>query len=144
MSAIEPLCRLIGVVPGQLTLEQSFLLEADLFTRICEELKEIFRKRHRDYFRLMKFTNEMGNMMLETKFVRLIIQDILATGEYNLGGIAHYTDTHEEVIEEVMIGRNVSPSAIFLRKLIDLHRSVRREVYEEIVKKVTENYLAVA
>jgi hypothetical protein len=42
------------------------------------------------------------------------------------------------------MGRNVRPSAIFLRKLIDLHRSVRRELYQKIIKKVTENYLAVA
>lgn len=144
MSAMEPLYRLVGVIPSRLTEEQSLLLEAEIFARICEELREIFRKQHREYFRLMKFTTEMENMMLESKFVRLIIQDTLATGEYSLGGIAHYTDTHEEVIEEMMIGRNASPSAAFLRKLIDLHRSVRPELYKEIVKKVTENYLTAA
>lgn len=144
MSVMEPLYRLVGVTPSRLTEEQSLLLEAEIFARICEELREIFRKQHREYFRLMKFTTEMENMMLESKFVRLIIQDTLATGEYNLEGIAHYTDTHEEVIEEMMIGRNASPSATFLRKLIDLHRSVRPELYKEIVKKVTENYLTAA
>ncbi len=144
MSVMEPLYRLVGVIPSRLTEEQSLLLEAEIFARICEELREIFRKQHWEYFYLMKFTIEMENIMLESKFVRLIIQDILATGEYNLEGIAHYTDTHEEVIEEMMTGRNASPSAAFLRKLIDLHRSVRPELYKEIVKKVTENYLTAA
>ncbi len=144
MSIMEPLYRLAGLTPSRLTEEQSLILEADIFARISEELKEIFRKTHREYFCLMKFTKEMENMMLESNFVRLIIQDTLETGEYNLEGIAHYTDTHEEVIEEMMIGRNVSPSAAFLRKLIDLHRSVRPELYKEIIKKVTENYLTAA
>lgn len=141
---MEPLYRLVGVIPSRLTEEQSLLLEAEIFARICEELREIFREQHREYFRLMKFTIEMENMMLESKFVCLIIQDTLATGEYNLEGIAHYTGTHEEVIEEMMMGRNASPSAAFIRKLIDLHRSVRPELYKEIVKKVTENYLTAA
>jgi len=144
MSAIEPLYRLVGVIPSRLTEEQRFLLEADIFTRIYEELREIFRKQHKDYFFLMKFTTEMENIMLESKFVRLIVQDILATGEYSLEGIAHYTDTHEEIIEEMMIGRNSSPSAAFFRKLINLHRSVSPELYEEIIKKVTENCLTAA
>ncbi len=141
---MEPLYRFAGITLSGLTEEQSLLLEAEIFIRVWEELREIFRKQYREYFRLMKFTIEMENKMLESKFVRLIIQDILATGEYSLEGIAHYTDSHEEVIEEVMIGRNASPSAALLRKLIDLHRSVRHELYKEITKKITENYLAVA
>ncbi|HSW71581.1 MAG TPA: hypothetical protein VLH77_06335 [Gammaproteobacteria bacterium] len=144
MSAMEPLYRLVGITPSGLTEEQSLLLEAEIFARICEELKDSFRKQYREYFLLMKLTTEMENKMLESKFARLIIQDILATGEYNLEGIAHYADSHEEVIEEVLIGRIASPSAVLLRKLIDLHHSVRQELYEEITRKVNANYLTAA
>jgi hypothetical protein len=144
MSAMEPMYCTLGINSSQLTEEQSLLLEAEIFTQVCEELMEIFKKQHREYFRLMKFTIEMEKTMLESKFVRLIIQDILTTDEYNLDGIANYTNTHEEVIEELMIGRNPSPSAVFLRKLIDLHRSVRRELYEEIKRKVATNYFAIS
>ncbi len=144
MSATEPFYRLIGITSSQLTKEERLLLEAEIFIRICGELKEIFRKHYRDYFCLMKFTIEMENNMLESQFARLIIQDILATGEYNLAGVAQYTNSYEEVVEEIMTGLNLTPSAIFMQKLIELHRSVRRELYTSIIKKVAENYLAVA
>lgn len=144
MSATEPLYHLIGITSLQLTKEERLLLEAEIFAHTCGELKEIFRKQYKDYFRLMKFTIEMENAMLESQFARLIIQDILATGEYNLTGIAQYTNSYEEVIEEIMTGLNLTPSAIFMQKLIELHRSVRRELYASIIRKVAENYLAVA
>ena len=82
--------------------------------------------------------------MLEANFVRLIIKDILATEEYNLKGIAYYTDTHEDVVQEVIDGRNTNPSATLLRRSIDLHRLVRRDLYHSIVKKIATEYLAVA
>ena len=39
-------------------------------------------------------------------------------------------------------GLNTSPSAIFLRKIIELHRSIRPELYREIMRKITTEYLA--
>lgn len=144
MSAIEPLCRLMGINPSTLTKEENILLEIELFARICEELKEVFREQHREYFQLMKLTIEKENTMLEAKFVRSIVQDILSTQEYNLEGIAHYTDTHEDVVQEVYTGQNQNPSATFLRKIIDLHRTVRHDLYLEITKKIASKYLAVA
>lgn len=144
MSAMEPLCNLLRVNTSMLSKEENILLEAELFSRIYEELMEIFREQHWDNFRLMKFTIEKEGIMFEAKFVRLIINDILSTGEYNLTGIAYYTGTCEDVVGEVMTGRNTSPSATFFRRLIDLHRSVRRDLYDIIIKKVLAQYLAVA
>jgi hypothetical protein len=85
----------------------------------------------------MKLTIETENIMIESKLVFLIIEDILATGEYNLSGIAHYTNTDEEIIEELLIKHDTNPSALFFRKLINLHRSVKRELYDEIIKKLS-------
>ena len=144
MAAMELLCHWVGMNLSKFSREEIFLLEAELFARICEELKEIFRKQHRDYFRLMKFTEDMENIMLEANFVRLIIKDILSTEEYNLRGVAYYTDSHEDVVQEVIDGRNTNPSATLLRRSIDLHRSVRRDLYHAIVKKISTEYLAVA
>ena len=144
MSATEPLCLLLWINPNKLPKSEYFLFEAELFIRICEELKEIFRNRYKDYFSLMKFNAEKENVMLEDNFARLIIKDILSTEEYNLSGIAHYTNTHEDIVQEVVDGRNTSPSAIFLRRIIYLHQSVRRELYVAIIKKITTQYLAVA
>ena len=99
MSAMEPLCLLTGTNPSHLTKEENLLLEAELFARICDELKEIFREQYRDYFHLMKFTIEKENAMLEAVFVQLIIQDILSTEEYNSTGIAHYTNTPKNLFK---------------------------------------------
>jgi len=144
MAATELLCHLVGVDPSKLSREEILILEAELFARICEELREIFREQYRDYFRLMKFTVEKENAMLEANFVRLVIKDILSTEEYNLSGVAYYADTHEDVIHEVVDGRNTNPSATLLRRCIDLHRSVRRDLYHAIMKKIAMEYLAVA
>ena len=118
MSAVEPLCHLIGISHTKFSKQENMLIEAELFLRICEELKEIFKNQYRDYFRFIKINSEMENTMLETIFIRLIIIDILSTGEYTLQGIACYTDTHEDVIAELASGLNTKPSAICLRKII--------------------------
>ncbi len=90
---MEPLCVLIGIQPNKLTPQEKILLESEIFLNIFEELKEVFRIHHKKYFHLMKFTIEKENIMLEANLARLIIQDILLTGEYNFEGIAYYTHT---------------------------------------------------
>lgn len=137
MPAMEPLYNLIGISTYKLSKKETFILEAELFTRLCEELKEIFRKQHEDYFRLMKFTTEKENTMLEINFIRLMMRDILSSKEYTLEGIARYTDTHEDIVQEIFSGRNTSPSAKLLQRTIELHRSIRRDLYNAIIKKIT-------
>lgn len=136
MAALESLSYLMGIDTHTLRHKEKILFEAELFTHICEELKEEFRKKHKDYFYSIKFANEKENLMLEARLVQDVIQDILSTDEYNLKGIAYYTDSFEEVVEEFATGINTNPSAIFLRKLILLHLSVRRELYNYIKKKL--------
>ena len=82
--------------------------------------------------------------MIEKNFIRLVLSDILSTGEYTIQGIAQYTDTHEDIINELASGLNTKPLAICLRKVIELHRLVRRELYQAIGKKVVSEYLAAA
>lgn len=144
MAAMELLCHSVGINPSKLSKEEIILFEAELLAQICKALKEIFRQQYKGYFRLMKFTMEKENTMLDSMFVRLVIKDVLSTEEYNLKGIAYYTDTHEDVIQEVIDGRNTNPSAALLRRSINLHRSVRRDLYRSIMKKIAMEYSAVA
>lgn len=138
MSAPEPFCRLAGIDPDAFPKNETMLLEATLFIFICDNLKEIFREQQKNYFRLMKLTREMEDAMLEDAFIMLLIKDILSTNEYTLEGIARYTDTHLDVIQDILSGRNLSPSAKFFRKIIELHRTVRSGIYQMIIKKFTE------
>lgn len=84
----------------------------------------------------MRFNNLMENTVMETDYIRCIINDILSTEEYSLAGIAYYTNKPEDVIFEIATGKNTDPSSSLLRKIIELHRSVRPNLYQEMVKKI--------
>ncbi|HSW68789.1 MAG TPA: hypothetical protein VLI69_01355 [Gammaproteobacteria bacterium] len=140
MSAVQPLCILMGVKPHKISKETYLCLEAELFAKICEALTEYFRNQQKEYFNVMKFTTRMENAMLEENFIRLIIDDVLLTKEYTAKGIAQYADTHEDVVCEVMLGINTNPSAKLLRRVIELHRTVRKELYQNIMKKIVLEY----
>ena len=142
MPATELLCHLVGICPAKLTKEENLILEIELFTRICEELKEGFKTKYKDYFRIIKCNAEMENAIMEANFVRCVINDILSTEEYTLDGIACYTQTPEEVVHELATGWNTSPSAVLLRRIVELHRSVRRELYDAMMKKISATILA--
>lgn len=136
MSAVEPLCSLVEINSCQLSREESIILEAELFRYICESLKGLHREWHKDYFHLINFTQDEENLMLKTSFMRFIISDILSSDEYTLEGIARYTDTPEDIVQEIFTGLNTNPSAIFLLRIIELHRSVRPELYRELMNKI--------
>lgn len=142
MAATEPLYKILNIYPSSLLKQEILLLEAELLIKVCNELLVFFKEINKDYFHLLKLTKEKENAVLENKFVRLIIQDILCTNEYNIDGIACYTNTPAEVVSEVLAGLNIHPSASFLRRIIDLHRSVRAELYNMIGKKIAQEYLA--
>lgn len=136
MSATEPLCQIIGVNPKNLTKEEILILEAELFLHICEGLRKIIIAKYIDYFRLIKFNTEMENTMIEINFIRYITNDILSTEEYSVSGIAYYTNSPEDVIHEIIAGNNTNPSLTLSRKIIELHRSVRPSLYQQIIKKI--------
>lgn len=141
MSAIQALYHLLNINLRGLSKNEKLFLEADLFTRLCGELKEIIRKQNKDYFRLMKFNKEKENAMIEANFIRCIINDILSTDEYNLSGISYYTDIPADIIYEVATGCNLDPTLSLSRRIIDLHRSVRPELYREIMNKIVSRLL---
>lgn len=136
MTATEPLSHLLGLKSHYLTKIEIELLEAELFRGICNELKEIFRIQYQEYFRFMKFSIDKENEMLERNFVNFAIKDIFASGEYTLEGFANYADTHIDVIYEIVSGKNNNPSIRLVRRIIDLHRIVRRDLYDGIIKKI--------
>jgi hypothetical protein len=132
MSATESLCQIVGVKPRKFSKQENVLLEAILFHHICTVLKQSFET---------SITKPEESKM-EDNLARCVIQDILSTEEYTLLGIACYTDTPEDVLCEVVTGNNTRPSAILLRKLIELHRFVRRDLYHEMVKKFATEFFS--
>lgn len=144
MPAIQELSEIFCLGCQGLSRKERMILEADLFVLVCEELTEIFRQYFQNYFILMNFSVEMEDAMLDENLLKLLLKDILISGEYTVAGIAHYTNVHEDIVHEVLIGRNNCPSAMFLRRTIELHQSVRRDLYLQIRKKITDTYLSAA
>ena len=142
MSAMEPLCHILSTESQQLSREEILIIEAELFSRLCDELKEMMRSQLRDYFYVMKFSKEKEDKMLDANFIRFILRDLLATEEYTLDGIAQYTNTSSDVVTEVASGQITNPSAVFLRRVIELHRTVRQDLYVAIMRKWSLKYAA--
>ena len=144
MTTLQSWCYLLGITIKNLTKDELLLVEAEVFIRVTQEIKTIFREKHKSFFALMHYTMEMEEMMIESNFLRLIIQDIIASEEYDMKGIAYYTHIPEEVVNEIMIGLNTNPSAAILQRLINLHCSVRKDLYQSIYKKIALNKLEAA
>jgi hypothetical protein len=139
MPAIELLGDFIGIHSQGLSKKENFLLEAEFFIQMYEALKDFFKPQYQNYFRVMKFTNEIENKMLELDLFPHVINDLLKSEDYSLEGIAYYTQTSDEVISDIVSGINTAPSFPLTRKIIDLHRSVRPDLYREIMRKIVSN-----
>lgn len=136
---MEPLCQIIGFNPIRLSKEELMLLEASFLMEICNELREQFKTQYSFY--LIKYDSEMENFMVDHMLIRCIIKEILLTGEYNVPGIAYYTQIPEDVIYDAAVGANINPSITFFTKIIELHKSIKPDLYRKIFKKIIEtNY----
>lgn len=144
MTAMQSWCFIIGISTKQLTKEENFLLEGEIFFYVMTSIKESFKQKYKRFFSLMKYNMEMENTMIENDYLRLIIHDIIATEEYDIKGIAYYTDTPEEILLEILTGTNKNPSAVFMQRLIELHRLVRRELYQRVLQKLVNEHLLAA
>lgn len=142
MSAMELLSQSVGIDSKKLSKEENLLLEAELFARICEEIGRILKHDYKDYFRLMKFNTEMECAMIENNFIRCLINDIVASEAYTLSGIALYTQTPEDVLSDLISNTHTNPTLSLPRKIIELHRSIRPDLYKGILKKITDEQLA--
>lgn len=137
MSATEFLCRTIGIDPRKLSKEENLILEAELYSRICNQVINSYEDQYKNYFFLLNDINtkEDDINMTDLNFLRSLIYDLLRNDTYTLSGIACYTQTPQDVIEELVIGSHSSPVLNLSRKLIELHRSLYPDLYRNILKK---------
>lgn len=142
MAAVEPLSKIIGIEINQLPIKEVIILEAILFNRVCDSLKDIIHSEYKNYFFLMKYDRETEDAMLDANFLCFIVNDILNTGDYSISGIANYTQFPEDVIYDVASGSNTTPSLPLTRKIINLHIHVRPTLYVTILKKFANEVLS--
>ncbi|EKD53662.1 MAG: hypothetical protein ACD_60C00162G0017 [uncultured bacterium] len=126
---------------NKLPRTQKLLLEIKLLTHICQELIEIFESRYKGYQRLVKFDNKQEENMASVKLMQEMIKDILSTNEYSLAGIAAYTHIPEEVLSDVVSGMNADLTFETSKKIFELHISIRRNMYDEIMRKIIAEFI---
>jgi len=123
----------------RLSPAEKILLEVKLFIHLYHELSDIFMSRYMGYQKLIKYDQEKN--MNGIKFMQEVIKDILSTEEYSLAGIANYTRIPEDVLSDIAAGMNANPTLELSRKLFELHVTVRRELYDRIMRKFASKYL---
>ena len=129
-----------GFEVSSLSKEELTFLEVELFMQVYKALREYFYQMNKPYLLLLKFDKQEEEAMIENNFWKYIINDILRSEEYSITGIAFYTETSEEVICDLITGVNTRPSFPLTKKVIDLHRTVRPMLYNEMVKRIIAQY----
>lgn len=142
MSKTDLVCCLLGQLAFKLSHAEKLLLEINLFTRLCNELSEIFTSQHKEYWKLINSYFNRKENMGHVKLIQEIIKDILSTKEYSLSGISHHTHIPEEVLYEIAVGINTNPTFELSRKIFELHIDLRRNLYDEIMRKFTSEHLS--
>lgn len=137
MPNIEILSQFLQNNFPKISKAESVFLEANIFVGIYENFSEMFRNQYKNYFKLIKDVQE--NDMIESNFLRLLVNDILSTNEYTLEGIANFVRMPVDAILEIVSGINTNPSLMLATRIIKLHGDVRRDFYNGLMKKIIED-----
>ena len=135
---IRPLMGLLGLPARKLSRKEVFLLEVYLWYKIDKVIRDKIYVTYNKYFHLIKINKEKRMEMLDIEAARIMVKDILESGDYNLEGIANYTASCEEVIFDVLCGR-IEPSISLFRRLLEIHYVVKKDFYYDLIQKVKED-----
>ena len=91
------------------------------------------------YQELSLFTHETGSTMENNSTIRNLVNDLLASDEYSIDGLATYTGYPEDVIYDIAAGMNTNPTLLLAIRIIELHIMFRRDLYNEIAQKIISN-----
>lgn len=124
----------------KLSAAEKFFVEILLFTRLYQNVYELFRSQHKEYRQLIKFDPSKEENMYGLKFMQEMVKDILSTKEYSLAGISTHTQIPEEILSDMVAGMNTNPTFEISRKIFEIHIGVRRELYNKLMQKIISEY----
>lgn len=84
-----------------------------------------------------KSTSVMELYMLDNKVIRVVIEEIIETGEYTLEGIANYSRLPIDVFIDIMCENHISPSLTLWSKVISLYVQVKPEIVKYLFDTLT-------
>jgi hypothetical protein len=74
--------------------------------------------------------------MIETYFLRILVEDILSIKDYSLEKIADSINMPPDIMQEISTGTIPEPSLNLSMGILKLHSTVRRHLYDELIKKI--------
>lgn len=136
MAALEPLYQLLAMPEKKMSKNEMLLTEVILFLQLESALNKTIQHTHRVHERFIEDHCDKEIMMQDTNFVKNMIEDILSTEEYSLEGIAYHLKIPEEILSDILVGYNQSPSLTLARQIMEVHKCVRRDLYHHLLKKI--------
>ncbi len=74
--------------------------------------------------------------MKKENLAQFVTESIIATGEYDIEGLAYYTNTTIDIIEDIKRGNLIYPSYYVMNKLLEIFFSVNKQLCEETWLKI--------
>src|SRR6185437_3623108 len=103
---------------------EKVLAKAYHYLRYYQITKDYCKNYYHTYFNLCLEYREKENEMVEHYYLQFIINDIIATGEYTLEGIAHQAHIPLDTLADIVTGLNIAPSYQTVFRLLELHSSL--------------------
>lgn len=141
MPAMEPFYALIANDYSIFNKSEWLFLDAVLFSAVCDALLRELINEQISGLNAVSINIKEEKQMLDNKLMQKLINEILISGEYTIRGISFYTGIPEEIIDDIYIGLNTYPSGYFMRKIIEIHKSIYYEFYRSLIKKIMEKML---
>lgn len=132
MAANDLLESMLRICVGKVSEKEKLLLEIIFFKYLYAQLKKTIESIE------CKQTEEA---MLDGSVIRILINDLLISGEYSLQGLANYTDYSEDVLYDIAAGINNQPTLSLATKIIELHALARQEFYSFLVNKTIKQVI---
>lgn len=101
-------------------------------------LHRFFRKLFQNQMQYNEDYNLMECYGMDSKVIKLIIRDILETGEYTLEGIAYHTNIPFDVIFDAACGNAFHLSITPWAKIAELYMQVKPDVAKLLLNQLSE------
>lgn len=125
----------LNISNTQIKHHEKLLIEAYLYNLLYRKARCKFRNQFEDQIKFLN-THLSEDEVMDNNLSYYLVQDLLATGNFTLEGIAYETKTHVDVIIDIASGIRTNISAAIFNRIIKLHINTKRSVYSELIKRL--------
>lgn len=108
-------------------------------TVLCTQFYRMLELYYQNQLEIRSDSHTLDVYIMNNKIIKLLIEEIVNTGEYTLEGIAYHTRIPFDVIDEAACGLNAQISIAAWVKIIDLYFSIKPEAKSMLIKTIMED-----